>query len=638
MKRFQAIMLAASLLISGFPSQSFADTVEACRVPDTKWSEVSLGFPVRKERLKYFAKPRVLVIPFHPSDAPSFSLSPSEKAKFFQSADDIKKLSTGLSQIDFVFNPTIKLSITTSQMDKFKIDAQRTYLKDFENDQFGFVEKVIKEFDQSIDYSGVDSVILYGFSALSNQEIASAMQFTVDMNLVKNSYKRPDGKPWYFPIDTNEKSISNAILMYNRSEISTITHELLHNYGLTDLYGAPNTPAGLSRMASNDATLLSYEKWILGWHPDQEVFCVAERDSQKISKFVLEVGDKEQLAMVRHNTDVLYVVESLIKNKDLFLSFYKLTNDARPPIEYYSYSNGNAGVSLADSNSITGNYVGDDYSLLIHSITDSLATVYVYPNSLATSQEVQRLTTEAKTNRDKKIGTEAEAKAVAEKAAAELKAKQEAEAKVAAELRAKADEATVIESKRSGTYYEDASGCHMENLVAALQSNASGNWTDVAMVRGWLRPPGCPANNPVKPWTVYAPTPGEMLRWRIQFPGSVAYTNPFVETTTKYLENLELKKVEAEAKTKVAAELKAKQEAEAKAAAELKAKQEAEAKAAAELKAKQEAEAKAAAELKAKQEAEAAANKKKTITCVKGKTVKKVTAVNPKCPSGYKKR
>ena len=60
-------------------------------------------------------------------------------------------------------------------------------------------------------------------------------------------------------------------------------------------------------------------------------------------------------------------------------------------------------------------------------------------------------------------------------------------------------------------------------------------------------------------------------------------------------------------------------------------------------KSKAEAEAKAAAELKAQQESEArakaaAANKKTTITCVKGKTTKKVTAVNPKCPSGYKKK
>ena len=35
-------------------------------------------------------------------------------------------------------------------------------------------------------------------------------------------------------------------------------------------------------------------------------------------------------------------------------------------------------------------------------------------------------------------------------------------------------------------------------------------------------------------------------------------------------------------------------------------------------------------------DAKAAAIKKITITCVKGKLTKKVTAVKPKCPSGYK--
>jgi hypothetical protein len=30
--------------------------------------------------------------------------------------------------------------------------------------------------------------------------------------------------------------------------------------------------------------------------------------------------------------------------------------------------------------------------------------------------------------------------------------------------------------------------------------------------------------------------------------------------------------------------------------------------------------------------------KKSSITCIKGKLTKKVTAVNPKCPAGYKKR
>ena len=65
--------------------------------------------------------------------------------------------------------------------------------------------------------------------------------------------------------------------------------------------------------------------------------------------------------------------------------------------------------------------------------------------------------------------------------------------------------------------------------------------------------------------------------------------------------------------------------------ADAKAAQEAAVIAAAELKAKAEAAAKAAAD-------KAAAAKKTTITCVKGKLTKKVTAVKPVCPKGYKKK
>jgi hypothetical protein len=36
--------------------------------------------------------------------------------------------------------------------------------------------------------------------------------------------------------------------------------------------------------------------------------------------------------------------------------------------------------------------------------------------------------------------------------------------------------------------------------------------------------------------------------------------------------------------------------------------------------------------------AKPATPKKITITCFKGKTSKKVTAINPKCPTGYKKK
>jgi len=116
-----------------------------------------------------------------------------------------------------------------------------------------------------------------------------------------------------------------------------------------------------------------------------------------------------------------------------------------------------------------------------------------------------------------------------------------------------------------------------------------------------------------------------------QFPAAGGMTG--ITATNKFLSLIKEaedfvaneKKLEAaKEEERVAAELKVKREAEARVAAELKAKLEAEAKAAAELKAKQEADAKAAA------------LKKTTITCVKGKLIKKVTAVKPKCPTGYK--
>jgi hypothetical protein len=132
---------------------------------------------------------------------------------------------------------------------------------------------------------------------------------------------------------------------------------------------------------------------------------------------------------------------------------------------------------------------------------------------------------------------------------------------------------------------------------------------------------------------------------RFKGQGFTGQTNA-IYTLESLLLNEIVKKVEQEnaaAAAKTSAELKAKQEAEAKAIAdkafaELKAKQEADLKAAVELKAKLDAELKAAAELKAKQEADAkaAAIKKTTITCVKGKLTKKVTATKPKCPTGFK--
>ena len=151
--------------------------------------------------------------------------------------------------------------------------------------------------------------------------------------------------------------------------------------------------------------------------------------------------------------------------------------------------------------------------------------------------------------------------------------------------------------KNTGQYYQEVTACHSNGIIAVLQSRKPGEWQDVASAEGWVTI----SDSCSQPWTAYRAQKGEILRWRLASPGAwEVFSNTFEEITS------------SKEQSNLAAELKAKQEAEAKAAAELKAKQEAAAK--------------------------AAAAKKTTITCTKGKLTKKVTAVKPKCPAGYKKR
>ena len=148
---------------------------------------------------------------------------------------------------------------------------------------------------------------------------------------------------------------------------------------------------------------------------------------------------------------------------------------------------------------------------------------------------------------------------------------------------------------QSNTFYKDESGCHALGINAELQGLLDGNWVSVAETKGWDKVANCSTSHPVQPWTFATLKEGLELRWRFWLVNQFEVYGP---------------------------QFRAAPTTEAKAAAELKAKEDADAKAAAE---------------KAIRD-KAAATKKVTITCTKGKITKKVTAVKPKCPTGYKKK
>ena len=544
-----ASIVLSSLIISLIPAIANAQPVSACRISTSENQIVSIGFPFKPERLSYVNNPKILVMPYRLKGETDFNFDDKEKDIFLRSSENISKLSSEKSKVSFVFSSVVDLSITAKEMDDISRNVKDTWQRDYANSTWGFVKKMITDQDKLIDYTNISGVVLVGSSKITSAWIAEAMMMT------KNPFN-----PWFAQITTDEGPISNAVLIYNQLgdiNSTTLTHEIMHLYGLTDLYGSATSP-NHSLMSNGLLSLLGIEEWVLGWLPDENVQCInLDSELSKTSldnKLSIKKSDRNQLIIIPTGLKTALIVEQVYQAGKNHLLFYSLDNDARPAIttfrDDYTFE---LFIDVSATSGASRVLTGKTFNLLVEKNDGKDISLRLIPPSLMNTDEAKKLISTAEVNRqDAELKVKEEAAA---KVAAELKIKQEAEAKAAAELKAKQD---------------------AEAKVAADQAAE--------------------------------------LKIKQDFEAKVA---------------ADLKaKLEAEAKAvadKAAAELISKQEAETKLAAD---------KIAADLKAKQDAEAKATAD----RSAAAAASKKTTITCVKGKLIKKVTAVKPVCPKGYKKK
>lgn len=432
-----SVALSLSLISASFftaPVQ--AANVEDCRIPSGAWSIVSLGFPLRKERLANIQSAKILVIPFQLKGEPAFSLSASDLSNFALSAQDIRDFSSNKSNVQFIYNKTVVLPQSALDLDDIKRNVNNTWAKDFANSTWGFITKTIKDSDSTIDYSGIDAVLLYGGSSIRNQEIAEAMMFSSDVGIKFNPDKTDGGK-WFDPIKTNEGQISNVVLMYNNWDRSTITHEVMHLYGLTDLYGTETGPGRLSLMSSNAMNLMSYEKWILGWLPNSDVQCMTNVSSNSIQTISLDNSKDNQVVVIRTTDREDYIVETTKALGKRYVAFYSVNNDLRPPLTLFQerrYGQ-TGGVEMEDHTVIGTQMRAPKFTLLVSNLDSSSVSLHLAPTSLVSSTEFKDLVTKS-TEAKSKVAQENESKA---RIAAELKAKQEADQKIAAELKAKQD-------------------------------------------------------------------------------------------------------------------------------------------------------------------------------------------------------
>jgi|694.fasta_scaffold108793_2 M6 family metalloprotease-like protein len=437
------------------------------------------------------------------------------------------------------------------------------------------------------------------------------------------------------------QSIDNKNPELWRSRWLVVAHEIGHLFGFTDIYmyngefykGYTPGPFDVMNFVGSWApTFTAWNRWLMDWVTDKEVICFEKSNINlelKLTDVNVETGIKA--AVIRLSSTKVLVIESRRNNKYDFLGpnegLFVYTVDM-------SIKSGEGAVrALAESNQFTDQAatpeIGDTSRFLTGTLRANEYLVYegIFIKNIGFS------------GISDSVLISSGSKAI------DL----EKQAKQDSSVRNTEFDKLKLESGREGHLYI-AGDCQPTGTIATFQVLEAGLWKDLLHATEWISTNEC-SNSPRLSTAIWKPLVIVELnsyisyRWKFQNNNQSwlpSYSQIALSPQTKEDAIAEAK---AAADAKAAAELKAKQDAEAKAEAEAKAKAKAEAeakaKAEAEAKAKAEAEAKAAAELKAKQEAEAkakadAAKKKSTITCVKGKLTKKVTAVKPKCPKGFK--
>lgn len=238
---------------------------------------------------------------------------------------------------------------------------------------------------------------------------------------------------WFDPITTNEGLISNVTLIYNAMSSNTLTHEILHLYGLTDLYGSDNSPAN-SLMSDNTVALLALEKWTLGWLEDENVQCVSEKvdikNDSANNSFNVDISVQDQLLVVPTGATTALFIDVIKRSDRKLLSFYSMDNDIRPAITAYRSNSRARSIEVTNNLGIASYIESPKYTLLIKDNIAGKLSISLIPNDLVKSDAGKQLFSDAENNQTSSLKlAQAEKEA---KAAAELKAKQEAEAKVAA--------------------------------------------------------------------------------------------------------------------------------------------------------------------------------------------------------------
>jgi len=389
-RKLTLVVTVISVLTTLFTSTAAANEQNAeCRIRSSENHLVSIGFPIRKERLFQLDKPKVLVIPFQLSDEPDYEFKDSFKLDYQSASEIIHNLSDGKVRVEFNFAKPLITNLTNADMEIQKLNQQSSWMTDPEKSTWGLVRRLVKASDSGIDFRGYNAVILEGSATSRYSDINEAMSFQDNPQ-----------NPWFKSIQTDEGLISNAILLDNHAFPSIIAHEVMHLFGLTDLYGSPDGPGRLSLMSNMESSLLTFEKWVLGWHPDSRVTCVTNLPSQGALEVKMDLKLGGHLAVIPTTLGSGYILDVSKHKNSLFVSFYLLNNELRPPIQLFRSptDRNQQGLPLSEVSTVGQVLKGPEFSAVVTEIQGNLLTVSLLKTSNLESTESQSVLKRATEN------------------------------------------------------------------------------------------------------------------------------------------------------------------------------------------------------------------------------------------------
>jgi hypothetical protein len=396
MRRVITTLLICLTLVFSLSKSIAAPNFSSCLLVNPDPSSISLSLPLGPERLGNKSNIRIGVIPFYFNDAKQYRTPGVTVSEYRAAASNIETLSGKIVQIDMKIFPTIKTRILS---------------KDFGASDFfglGDAQKLIADADTTVDFSNLDAVILQNVSLdVNSRNVASAL------NLSRSS--RPDVAS---SIQTKEGQIDNVILLSEGYHSGVIAHEILHSFGLVDLYPSESGIYDFSSMARSirgePLRILNYEKAVLGWFPTENIQCASYQDfairSIESNKLIFDDIRKDQLYILKLNESDAYVVE--IQNSNLIL--YKLKNKEYPPITMVSRNVGGISsqvLSLSSLNSISNTFITDDFAIMYVDKLKNKVTLNLIPSIKFGTLEYVNLERVSLRNRDQLITEANRAKA-----------------------------------------------------------------------------------------------------------------------------------------------------------------------------------------------------------------------------------